>query len=151
MNIGSKNTYPANALSNFACHCFVIDGVSCSSMEGFLQSLKFKNPEMQKEVCSLIGLKAKFKGKRKKWWRTQTLYWLGKEINRHSDEYQDLIDRAYDCMFNQSWSFKRALIASRKAVFKHSIGKRDASKTVLTEREFCSRLRILQERLNKKG
>lgn len=51
MDIGSQNSYPASALSNFAPHPFIIDGIECNSMEGFLQSLKFKNPEMQKEVC----------------------------------------------------------------------------------------------------
>lgn len=148
MDIGSSNKYPANALSNFAGHRFIIDEIQCNSMEGFLQSLKYKNPEMQKEVCSLIGLKAKFKGKRKKWWRTQTLYWKGKEIDRHSEQYQMLIDVAYECMFNQSLSFKKALRASNKAVFTHSIGKRDAHRTILTEREFCSRLRKLKEKLD---
>jgi len=147
MDIGSRNNYPAKALSNFACHPFIIDGIECKSMEGFLQSLKFKNPEIQKQVCSLIGLKAKFRGKHKKWWRTQKLYWLDKEIDRHSEEYQKLIDKAYECMFNQSSSFKRALIASGNAVFTHSIGKRDTHRTILTEGEFCSRLRRLKRRI----
>ena len=47
MDIGSGKGYPENSLSNFAPHKFVIDGVECNSMEGFLQSLKFSNPEMQ--------------------------------------------------------------------------------------------------------
>lgn len=46
LDIGSGKDYPSNALSNFAPHPFVIDGVECNSMEGFLQSLKFKEPEM---------------------------------------------------------------------------------------------------------
>ena len=37
MDIGSGNSYPSNALSNFAPHPFEIDGVNCNSMEGFLQ------------------------------------------------------------------------------------------------------------------
>ena len=63
MNIGSVNDYPANSLSNFAPHPFVIDGVECNSMEGFLQSLKFKSVDMQNHVCTLVGREAKFKGK----------------------------------------------------------------------------------------
>ena len=55
MDIGSGNGYPESALSNFAPHKFTIDNVECNSMEGFLQSLKFKNPDMQKEVCKLVG------------------------------------------------------------------------------------------------
>lgn len=38
MDVGSKNAYPASALSNFSPHPFEIDGVKCNSMEGFLQS-----------------------------------------------------------------------------------------------------------------
>ena len=53
MDIGSRAGYPASALSNFAPHRFIFDDVECASMEGFLQSLKFKSPEMQKEVCEL--------------------------------------------------------------------------------------------------
>ena len=40
MDISSGNGYPAGSLSNFAPHGFIIDGVECASMEGFLQSLK---------------------------------------------------------------------------------------------------------------
>lgn len=63
MDIRSGASYPASALSNFAPHEFVIDGVVCKSAEGFLQSLKFKNPEMQKYVCTLVGYAAKKKGR----------------------------------------------------------------------------------------
>lgn len=80
MDIGSGKSYPSCALSNFSPHHFIIDGVECNSMEGFLQALKFKNPDIQIEVCKLVGLKAKFKGKKSKWFKTQKLYWLGKEI-----------------------------------------------------------------------
>lgn len=137
MDIGSGKKYPANALSNFSPHPFTFDGVECASMEGFLQSLKFKSPEMQVEVCKLVGKAAKFRGKDKKWWKTQILYWKGKEIKRDSDEYQTLIFDAYNEMYQQSESFKKALLASGNAVLKHSIGKNNESETVLTTREFC--------------
>jgi hypothetical protein len=146
MDIGSKQGYPASALSNLSPHPFEIDGVLCNSMEGFLQSLKFSNFEMQKEVCKLVGLKAKFKGKNKKWWKTQTLYWMGKEINRQSEEYQNLLDKAYECLFKND-GFKAALKASGNSNLTHSIGKTDSSKTVLTVREFCGRLTKLRNKL----
>lgn len=57
MDIGSGNGYPSAALSNFAPHPFTIDGIQCNSMEGFLQSLKFKDEEMQKSSLS-IGWKS---------------------------------------------------------------------------------------------
>ena len=143
MDIGSGNSYPSSALSNFAPHPFVIDGVECASMEGFLQSLKFKNPDMQRHVCTLVGKAAKFKGKDKNWWRDQTLYWQGVEYKRDSEEYQLLLNRAYNALY-QNEGFRRALEASKPAILTHSIGKNDESRTVLTQSEFCGRLMKLR-------
>lgn len=143
MDIGSGSGYPAANLSNFTPHPFVIDGVECASMEGFLQSLKYKNIEMQKHVCTLVGRQAKFKGKRKNWYRKQTLYWLGKEYKRSSKDYQDLLDRAFNEL-SKNEKFRKALMATRNAKLSHSIGKNKESETVLTEREFVSRLTSLR-------
>lgn len=140
MDIGSRAGYPASALSNFAPHRFIFDDVECASMEGFLQSLKFKSPEMQREVCKLVGRAAKFKGKNKNWRVTQTLYWKGKEYKRDSDEYQQLLDNAYNALFEQSESFRNALKATGNSSITHSIGKNKINETVLTQSEFCSRL-----------
>ena len=149
MDIGSGNGYPNSALSNFAPHPFVIDGVECASMEGFLQSLKFESVDMQNYVCTLVGKAAKFKGKKKKWWQDQTLYWRSIPIKRDSDEYQQLLDRAYDAL-NENTGFKKALEATGNATLTHSIGKNNIRETVLTAREFCSRLMKLREK-NKKA
>jgi predicted NAD-dependent protein-ADP-ribosyltransferase YbiA (DUF1768 family) len=140
MDIGSGHGYPADALSNFAPHPFVLDGIECNSMEGFLQSLKFSNPDMQREVCKLVGRAAKFKGKKKNWYVKQVLYWQGKEILRDSDEYQMLLDRAYMAMATQNRGFQCALLATQNAALTHSIGKTKINETVLTRNEFCSRL-----------
>lgn len=148
MDIGSGSGFPSATLSNFAPHPFVIDGVECNSMEGFLQSLKFSNPEMQKEVCKLVGKAAKFKGKKKKWWRTQTLHWQGTEIPRDSQEYQDLLDRAFDALAQNS-GFRAALLATGNSVLTHSIGKTKITETILTRQEFCSRLTKIRERIRK--
>ena len=145
MDIGSGNKYPSNALSNFSPHPFVLDGVECSSMEGFLQSLKFESVEMQKHVCALVGISAKRKGRNKKWFKKQELYWQGKTYKRDSVEYQMLLNRAYSAMYKCSSSFRNALKASGSSNLTHSIGKTDSSKTVLTIKEFCSRLKTLRE------
>ena len=143
MDIKSGSSYPASALSNFAPHPFIIDNVFCSSMEGFLQSLKFKNIDMQKYVCSLVGKTAKYKGKNKPWWKTQTLYWQGKEYKRDSQEYQILLNRAYNALYKNE-GFKKALEASKPAILSHSIGKNNITETVLTQTEFISRLMKLR-------
>lgn len=146
MDIGSGNGYPENALSNFAPHPFVIDGIECNSMEGFLQSLKFENPDMQKEVCKLVGKTAKFKGKKKKWWKTQILYWNGVAMKRDSEEYQNLITHAYDCLA-ENIGFQKALLATRNSSLTHSIGKDKITETVLTKREFIRQLYRIRDKL----
>ena len=147
MDIGSNNSYPSSALSNFSAHAFEIDGIKCASMEGFLQSLKFKGEEMQKEVCTYIGIKAKRKGYGKNWWTNQCLYWKGEEIPRDSKRYQELITKAYDCMYRDSQKFREALAATGTgAVFTHSIGKKKINETVLTESEFCGQLTRLRDK-----
>ena len=148
MDIGSGSGWPSCALSNFAPHPFVIDDVVCASMEGFLQSLKFKEPEMQVEVCKLVGKAAKFKGKKKKWWQTQTLFWQGQTFKRDSKEYQELLDKAFDALSTNT-SFQKALLATGTATLTHSIGKTKQQETVLTRQEFCSRLTKIRERLRK--
>ena len=149
VDIGSKSKYPANSLSNFSPHPFVLDGVSCASMEGFLQSLKFPSLDVQREVCKLVGVKAKYRGKGKKWWSNQTLYWQGQPFMRQSKEYQELLDRAYQAMYEQNEGFRKALEASGNAVLKHSIGRTKPNETILTQQEFCSRLMKLRDQSKK--
>ena len=146
MDIGSGNAWPSCSLSNFAPHPFVFDGVECASMEGLLQAFKFSNPDMQRHVCSLVGFSAKFKGKNRPWHKLQKLYWQGKEMDRRSQEYQDLLDRAYEALSTNA-GFAKALLATGDAVLKHSIGKSDPNQTVLTRQEFCSRLTKIRAKL----
>ena len=149
MDIGSGTGYPSANLSNFSPHVFTMDGIECNSMEGFLQSLKFQDPEMQKHVCTLVGKKAKFKGKKKKWWKTQTLYWKGEEIPRDYERYQELLDKAFDALA-QNTSFQKALLATQNATLTHSIGKKKTSETVLTRQEFTSRLTRIRKELRER-
>ena len=145
MDIGSGNGYPAGTLSNFAPHPFEIDGVVCNSMEGFLQSLKFESIDMQRYVCTLVGYAAKKKGSKKNWKQKQELYWNGKTYKRDSDEYQDLLNRAYNEL-NKNQGFRKALEATKGATLTHSIGKNKKTETVLTTSEFCGRLTHLRDK-----
>ena len=111
-------------------------------MEGFLQALKFEDVNVQVEVCKLVGLAAKRRGQKRNsaWKRAQKLWWRGYAMDRHGQEYQDLLDKAYRAMFDQCPKFRRALVATQNAVLRHSIGNTDSFHTVLTQREFCRRL-----------
>lgn len=146
MDIGSGSAYPAGALSNFSPHPFEFDGIQCASMEGLLQSFKFFGFDMQIHVCTLVGKAAKFKGKDKNWKTTQKLHWNGVVFDRSSARYQELLDRAFDALATND-GFQRALLATGDATLTHSIGKRNESETVLTEREFCSRLMKIRSKL----
>jgi len=147
MDISSNGSYPANKLSNFAGHRFMIDGIECYSMEGFIQGLKFRSADMQVEICKLVGIGAKRAGANKDWKRLQTLYWRGHEIKRNSLEYQELLDKAYTAMFEQSESFRNDLKASKGSTLTHRLGKRKQSDTVLTTNEFISRLNKLRDKI----
>ena len=150
IDVISKADPPFDALSNFYPNGFVLDGVKCASMEGFLQSLKTRSVKNQEKVCLLSGKTAKRYFERKinnLWWKiTGNLYWRGKKIKRCSDEYQRLLDRAYEAM-SEAPDLIKALKATGNATLIHTIGKCDCRKTVLTEYEFVSRLERIRSNL----
>lgn len=148
MDIGSGKGGPQGRLSNFTPRPFVFRGVLCASMEGLLQSFKFDKPLVQVEVCKLTGLKAKYRGKKrnKAWKSQQTLWWNGIKFDREGAAYQFLLDDAFDALA-QNTAFQKDLLATQNAVLRHSIGRNKKSETVLTQREFCSRLTYIRERL----
>jgi predicted NAD-dependent protein-ADP-ribosyltransferase YbiA (DUF1768 family) len=146
MDIGSNNSGPAGKLSNFTPRPFVFRGVECNSMEGLLQSFKFKDPEMQKYCCTLVGFKAKKFGSKKNWQTTQTLWWQGEPIKRDSDEYQEMLDEAYEALYTNEKA-KKTLLATNDANLTHSIGRSKMNETVLTKQEFCSRLMKIRAKL----
>jgi hypothetical protein len=117
-------------------------------MEGFLQSLKFDKPHIEEEVCKLVGKTAKFRGKKrnKAWKSAQTLWWRGVEYKRDSKEYQTLLNRAFSALLANE-SFRKALKATGDANLTHSLGNNKQTDTVLTEREFCSRLMAMRRLL----
>ena len=143
IDIYSKGEYPSCALSNFAEYEFYVDGVKCASMEGFLQSLKFRSVKKQNKVCRLSGVNAKNSSKHTfaqlRWRVTQNLYWQGRKYKRDSDEYQLLLDKAYKELSKNS-DFLSALKATGDSKLAHSIGTKNSRKTVLTEYEFIERL-----------
>jgi predicted NAD-dependent protein-ADP-ribosyltransferase YbiA (DUF1768 family) len=146
MDISSGNGYPSSALSNFAPHKFVFDGVEVASMEGLLQAFKFDKEHIQVEVCKMVGRAAKARGRDRNqaWQRVQKLWWKGVAYDRKGDDYQQLLDRAYIAMFEQNQGFAKALMSTGNATLTHSIGRSKEAETILTEREFCRRLTNLR-------
>lgn len=147
IDIGSENSDIEKKLSNFSEFHFIFDGVKCQSMEGLLQSFKFPDVEKQKRVCSLVGKKAKFKGKKKKWYLDHKLYWKEQVYDRFSFEYQELLDKAFSNLYHQNKDYKELILSTGEQLLIHSIGKNDPKHTILTEEEFCSRIDKLRKGL----
>ncbi len=152
VDIHSRGDYPANALSNFYPHSFTLDGVFCASMEGFLQGLKYKDPQEQKRVCSLAGKEAKAAGKGKWLFKiTGNLFWQGKRIRRRKREYFYLVSRAYETLLEENPAFRHALLCTQHRTLRHTVGKRSPFFTVLTEKELIAHLYALRGKIDKEG
>lgn len=151
VDISSRAEFPINLLSNFADTNFQLDGVNIKSMEGFLQSLKTSDPDKQLQICSLSGLRAKGVGKKLNKLRNydfKHLYWNGKKYNRETQEYNDLLKRAYKARYYADENFRFALEYTENRILKHSLGGDDIKRTLLTENEF---VQILMQLRDKKG
>lgn len=146
VDIRSRREYPGCELSNLTPHAFVFRGVALASMEGLLQGLKHSDPAEQQRVFGLSGPEARTAGY-PLWQDTDTLYWRGRPFKRTSREYQDLLDEAYKALYTQNTEARAALLATGDAQIRHSLGKHLESQTVLTEREFCSRLMQIRDKL----
>lgn len=146
IDISSKmNDFPQfRGVSNLAPKEFVMDGIQFLCLEGFLQALKTNDPDLQMEICSMGGYQAKRRGSKILWQNKQTLYWQGKAYGRHTEEYQQLISRAFQTCYDQCAEFRKLLAKTGNATITHSIGKEDPTQTILTISEFVNRLMQLR-------
>lgn len=154
IDIRSRGKWPKYALSNFYHNSFVLDGISCRSMEGFLQSLKCNHINEQILICKKRGKKAKLFGQHIKGnpcydFEARGVFWNETFINRHSLEYQNLLRRAYRAMLDQCPKFREALLATGIKRLYHTIGNTDPHQTILTEKELCDILTELRSELTK--
>ena len=146
IDIGSDGEYPGGMLSNFTPYEFTFRGFRCASMEGLLQGLKFEGAEKQARIFQLVGKEAKFKGKKRKWWLDQTLYWQGHKMTRQSKEFMALVKEAVDALATNR-EFQKTLLATGNKRLFHTMGKSDPTKTILTEEEFCNILTEVRSKL----
>lgn len=149
LDIRSNGLYPSNVLSNLCSNGFRFDGMVCGSMEGFLQSLKRKEPDKQRQICSMRGGNAR-KMSVTSWQTDQIVWWKGQAIDRQSDDYRQLIRRAYQAMFEQSERFRTALMQTRGITLIHTSGEENPFKTILTPSEFCSILTEMRDRYDRR-
>lgn len=140
MDIDSRLDGPAGTLSNFTLRPFVFQGVGCQSMEGLLQSLKWQDTQVQKQMCGLVGIRAKRKGYKQDWWTDQTLYWNNIAYPRLSEDYQQLLDAMFTALYTQNKEAQDTLLDTGHEPLTHKIGKIHQTGTILTRDEFCFRL-----------
>ncbi|MBQ3102498.1 hypothetical protein IJC60_05800 [bacterium] len=146
IDIHSKGAFPSNVLSNFHKSKFELDGIKINSMEGFLQSLKTPDQKLQKKICKMVGKDAKIAGTTLKetGFDGKTLHWNGKTLDRFSEDYQELLKRAYDAKFKKDSLFRKAIAATDGKTLTHSIGLQNKEETILTEKEFINMLELLK-------
>lgn len=134
-------------LSNLAPHPFYLDGRAYASMEGFLQSLKFKSDEDTLELAALSGYEAFKTGQRGNGWKkTQLLHYLGEPMLRRGSVYTALLTRAYDAWLDQNSAVRDLLVSTVGSALIHSRGKTDPADTVLTRVEYVGQLNRLRFR-----
>lgn len=141
-------------LSNLFPHKFVFytnedDETTCLSMESFLQSLRVKDPVLQKQICeNYSGYMAyKLRTSLRDWRESGTLYWNGIAINRFSPAYTELITTAYDCLYEGNDVFRELVLpAFKDKILIHSTGCEIQPETLLTETEYLFQLKRLIER-----
>lgn len=150
VDIWSKSDYPADVLSNLCSNGFRFDGMVCGSMEGFLQSLKQKDKDKQRQICSMKGKNAK-KMTSTGWQTDQIVWWKGVAIDRQSEQYGQLVRRAYQAMFEQNERFRTALMSTRGQKLFHSRGESNPFKTILTEDELCQILTEMRDNYDKRN
>lgn len=146
VDIHSKDRWPSYVLSNFYPYEFDFEGVRCGSIEGFLQSLKTDDIERQILVCRLSKKEAKMRST-DTWKKEQNVFWNGHKLNRHGNQFQFLVRRAYRAMLKQNPKFREALKATGSKRLYHTIGNTNPHDTILTEKEFCDILTELRKEL----
>jgi hypothetical protein len=146
-----RNENPlAKSLSNLFPYTFELDGHIIKSMEGFLQSVKTNNQNEKEKVWGMWGISCWKYGQTLNGWKDiQTLYWEGKAMDRLSDEYQHLLERAFDALFENE-EFKQRVKESLKYNVTHTIGKTDKANSVLTKDEYVYNLERLRNKLREK-
>ena len=149
VDISSDGRYPGAMLSNFTPYEFTFRGKRFLSMESLLQGLKFETVETQNGVFERVGVKAKLRGKKRKWYLDQRLYWQGIPMKRDSTEYQSLVKEAFEAL-SQNKDFQKALLATGDKTLYHTMGKTDPTRTILTEEEFCEILTDIRKKLKTK-
>ena len=146
INVGYKHSGPyAKVLSNLFPYEFVFKGKKLNSIESFFQGIKFKDPQLQDIVFTYGGLDSNYiqACSEYNWKENGIVFWQGKEIDRYSEKYDDLIDELYISAI-QNPLYRNVLKNCTKEII-HTMGKKEKSETTFTRYEFEKQLNCLKE------
>ena len=146
INIDHDGVYPAFMLSRYEPYKFMFRGKEFLSIISLLQGLKYRDVEEQNRVFEKVGINPEAKRARSNWQESQTLYWQGQPMGRHSREYKDFINEAYTALAANK-DFREALLATGRKRLYNAYALTDPSKTVLTGQEQYRALMRLRKKL----
>lgn len=150
INIISTAEGPEAILSNFAHTPFNLDGVLCSSVEGFIQGLKEATPDKQRRICLRHGFEAKRASSRKRNKKVResgVVWWQGKAVSFKSEEYYKLIERSIRAKLDQNETARQALLDTADAELVHYTSKLESPNTSFPSERFVSILMKIRTEL----
>ena len=133
----------AGRLSNFTERDFTFDQIRCKSIESVLQSFRFLDMMDQAGICGMDAKEARQAESDKDWKETGILYWMEKSYQRQGVEYQALLDRLFQSVYEQDDSFRVDTILCHNADLRVKRWSRNPLATLLTQGEFLDRLKAL--------
>ncbi len=135
----------SKVLSNLFPYKFYFKGHKMACAESVFQAFKFKDKKLQKFVFEYSALNAnRVKGcSDYDWKESGKVYFLGKEYDRYSKEYELLLDEMYVSML-QNPLFVQALKNVGDKYILHAMGEEDRNKTTFSREEFEKELNILK-------
>ena len=141
---GYKNSL-SKVLSNLFPNEFSFNnGIKVKSIEGVLHSFKVNNNKQilytQYAGFDAYALRATIPND---WRKNHKLYWQGKEYDRFSIEYQELLNSLYYSIYTESPIFNGALYNSKENILFHK-NNATQEETVLTADEYLTRLTVLR-------
>ncbi len=146
INVGYKYKGPyAKVLSNLFPYEFEFRGKKLKSIESFFQGIKFKDINMQNLVFNYSGLDSNYVKvcSGYDWKENGILYFQGKEINRFSKEYDNLVDELYISAI-QNPLYRNILKTTTRDII-HTMGGKSKEETVFTRYEFELQLNCLKD------
>jgi hypothetical protein len=147
----SNSMYPVWArLSNLTERHFWYLDEEHYSIEGGLQAMKFVDPAQQKRVRVLFDKEAQGAGQGVNWQHDRNLYnHQGKPMKRGSDELESFVSGMFDAAYEGDASFAPDLLATGHEELRHSIGKANQLRTVLTRNDLYANVGRLRDRAHR--